>query len=158
MSKRTVLVLAALLVLAVGAAPAQNPWIGTWKANLAESVFASNPPPRSIEYTWSQEPDGRLKFAAKRVPATGETIQYTYICRCDGDEVPMPGWPDAGRTIMAIISTDLKSSIWLTKRDGKIAYMGLTAISADGKTLIQTSRGMDQKGRLGNTRIVFERQ
>lgn len=158
MSKRTVLVLVALLVLAASTAPAQNPWIGTWKANLAESVFAVNPPPRSIEHTWSQEPDGRLKFVAKRVPATGETIQYTYTCRCDGDEVPILGLPDAGRTIMAITSTDLKSSIWLTKRNGKIAYMGLTVISADGKTLIQTSRAMDQQGRLGNTRIVFERQ
>jgi hypothetical protein len=36
--------------------------------------------------------------------------------------------------------------------------MGLSVISADGKTLIQTSRGMDPKGRQSNTRIVFERQ
>ena len=158
MSKRTVLVLVALLVFAASTAPAQNPWIGTWKANLAESVFGVNPPPKSIEFTWSQEPDGRLKFAGKRVLATGETIQYTYTCRCDGDEVPMLGWPEAGRTITVIMSTDLMSGIWLTKRDGKIANMGLSVISADGKTLIQTSRWKDQKGRQGNTRIVFERQ
>lgn len=158
MSKRTVLVPVALLVLAASTAPAQNPWIGTWKANLAESVFGGNPPPRSIEHTWSQEPDGRLRFAGKRVLATGETIQYTYIFRGDGDEAPMLGWPEAGRTITVIMSTDLMSAIWLTKRDGKIANMGLSAISADGKTLIQTARGMDPKGRQGNTRIVFERQ
>ena len=68
MNRRTLTTMA-LLGLAVATALPQigfaqsNPWIGTWKADLAKSTFSPGPPPRSMTVTFQAEGQGlRLTF------------------------------------------------------------------------------------------------
>lgn len=54
-----------------------------------------------------------------------------------------------------IVNPTSWKSIWT--KDGKIVESELQTISADGKTLRDTDKGRDEKGKKYKNRLVFER-
>src|SRR5215475_14454944 len=70
-----------------------DPFIGTWKLNLAKSKFSPGPPPKSQTVTYEAVGQG-YKIAVKGTDAEGKTFEYQFTANYDGKDYPVTGNPD----------------------------------------------------------------
>jgi hypothetical protein len=93
MNRRTTLMLTGILVLAtfpqVGFAQS-NPWIGTWKLDLAKSAFSPGPPPRSQTSTVEAFGQG-IRITNDGVDAKGNPAKNVVLLFNDGKSHPITG-------------------------------------------------------------------
>src|SRR5258708_39257165 len=85
--KRRIVVLAAfIIVLAAGSVllAQDNPFVGTWKLNVASSKYDPGPAPQSQTRTWDAE--GMVMVTG--VGATGKPMAYGYPIKGDGKQYP----------------------------------------------------------------------
>ncbi len=88
-----VAVLVAFVALAATTtAQGKEPWVGTWKLNLAKSTYSPGPPAKSLTVTITA-PDGGIKQVVDTVPATGAALHYESTGKFDGKDVPIEGQP-----------------------------------------------------------------
>src|SRR5467141_1401700 len=85
---RTVFAILFLSLAAAGMALAQsNPFVGTWKLDVAKSKYDPGPAPKSQTRTW----DASGKVSVKGVGATGKPMSYGYPIKNDGKDYPTTG-------------------------------------------------------------------
>jgi hypothetical protein len=95
MNRRTLTTMA-LLGSAVATALPQvgfaqsNPWIGTWKANLAKSTSSPGPLPRSATLTLQAEGQG-LRDTFDVIDAQGNPTKNSLVIYDDGKSYPVTG-------------------------------------------------------------------
>src|ERR1700730_5650943 len=85
--KRRIGVFAALvLVVAAGSVllAQNNPFVGTWKMNVAKSKYDPGPAPQSATRTW----DASGMVMVNGVNAAGKATSYGYTINADGKEYP----------------------------------------------------------------------
>ncbi len=88
--KRRIQVFAALvIVLAAGSVllAQSNPFVGTWKLNVAKSKYDPGPPPQSQTRTW----DASGMVMVNGIDAAGKPFSYGYTIKGDGKEYPTMG-------------------------------------------------------------------
>jgi hypothetical protein len=94
----------------VGAIPA-DPLVGSWRANLAASRFATGfPRLRTLAMTYVSEPQRRIACAAVSVTADGRRTTARFAARYDGRSYPVTGMRGAsfvtlrrdGRDVIAV--------------------------------------------------------
>jgi hypothetical protein len=160
MNRRTLTTMA-LLGLAVVALPqaglAQNaPALGTWKLNLAKSTYDPGPPPRnSIRISEAVGQSFRSTFDV--VDAQGnatKAILGPYLF--DGKPYPVTGTPAFDAASYKSVS-DSAAEVTLMKA-GKVVQITTSVVSADGKTLTQTSRSVPASGQQINNVAVYDKQ
>ena len=129
-SARFTLVLGAgvLAVAALATAQAKDPFVGTWKLNLAKSKYSPGPAPKSATSTYEVAGKG-YKVSVKTEPPTGPVQQWSYTSNLDGQDVPISG------------DNPQKN-----------------AVAADGKTRTVTTTGTDGQGQKVNNVGVYEKQ
>ncbi|HEY2678669.1 MAG TPA: hypothetical protein VGI65_16980 [Steroidobacteraceae bacterium] len=133
------LVFCSLLVLPIGAAfAADSPWVGTWKADPAQSHVTGD----TFEY--SKGPGNLLHYS------DGSTASYDF--GIDGKEYKT--WANRSATW-----TPTGKSSWDTesKIDGKVVSKGHRELSSDGKTLTINYSGTRPDGAPFNDRDVYTR-
>ncbi len=135
-------VVAAVLFFAVSTHVAfaeENPWVGTWKLDMAKSHFIG------YTFTYSQTPDGMLHYSEG--PAATTTS-----FRIDGKEYPTGG---GGITIW----TQSGDRAWKTihKMNGLITSSAYRELSPDGKTFNMTFDGTQPDGKTFHDVTVFTR-
>ena len=155
MKSKTILVVFATLVVAVGLWAQQDPLVGTWKLNLAKSKFSPGPAPRSDMIKYEAQGDA-LKVTADAVNADGTTTHLQYTARPDGKEYPVTGDPDRDSTTMKRI--DANTTEVIGKKAGKPSVTFRRAVSKDGKMLTITGTGTNSKGQKINDVSVYDRQ
>ena len=151
---RAVVVCAALLLLAT-AASAADMWIGTWKLNVAKSVFSPGPAPKSQTLTF-EVAQGGIKLSSETVGADGATTRGTYVGKFDGTAVPWAGNPDADTATPKRIDDSTYENVWT--KGGKVTMTAKATVSKDGKTLTITQTGTNAQGKPVNNVVVLERQ
>jgi hypothetical protein len=136
---RKLLLASALLVLpALSVYAADNPWVGTWKLDLAKSNFTGD------TFTYTQAEKGLFHFS------DGSAISYDF--GIDGKEYPTPlGYTD--------IWTAGGNNSWDTvvKLKGTIVDNVHRQLSADGKTLTITETGTKPDGSSFHDEEVYNR-
>ena len=133
-------VLVAVLAVAVQAkAQAADPFVGTWKLDVAKSKFGG-PAPRSSTITIEQAGASR-KVAVDSVDATGKPVKWGYTSALDGKEAAVTGNP-AYDTISALQPNSREVAVTY-KKAGKVVSMLKSVVSADGKTLTVASTPTD---------------
>src|SRR5580658_5574178 len=88
--KRRIRIFAALvIVLAAGSVllAQDNPFVGTWKVNLASSKYDPGPAPKSQTRTWAAS--GMVMVDT--ISTTGAKSSYGYTLKGDGKEYPTMG-------------------------------------------------------------------
>ena len=60
-----------------------DPWIGTWKMDLAKSTFSPGPPPNAGTTKIEPAPGG-LKITNEGTTATGEPVHTEIVATFDG--------------------------------------------------------------------------
>jgi hypothetical protein len=160
MRKRTlvagVAVLVALVALAATAtAQGKEPWVGTWKLNLAKSKYSPGPPAKSLTVTVTA-PNGGIKQVVDTVPATGAALHYEATGMFDSKDVPSKGNPNADTQAFRKISD--RSYEVTAKKGGKVVQTSVVVISADGKTRTNTQTGVTADGKPVKNVLVYDRQ
>ena len=145
---------------AVGVHPAPliaqtNPFVGTWKLNIAKSEDTSGAFPKEERLTVQIEGDER-QVTVEGTAANGSLISFKY-------EVPDKG--GIGK-VLAGGPYDGISGKWIDdntrevsyERGGKEMLQLRTAVSKDGRTMRLTVGGADEKGKTVSGVAVFEKQ
>jgi hypothetical protein len=113
-----------------------NPRIGVWKLDVAKSTYQQGKAPASETRTYLATDDGGLQLTANAVLPSGTKQPTGYRAKYDGKDYPYSGV--AGDTIA------MTGDGWATdatiKQGGKVTQTSHSVVSADGKTLTQTTK------------------
>ena len=154
MRKPILVVMTAVLVLALATvAMAGDPFVGTWKENVAKSRAAS--PNKSQVVVFTAQENG-LKLAADGVNADGTTFHVSWTAKFDAKDYPITGFTNADT--IAITSINANTFSELFKEAGKKVVSARLIVSKDGKTLTRTTNGKNAKGEDVSNTYVFDKQ
>ncbi len=131
----------------VAAVAADDPFVGTWKLNVAKSKFSPGPPLQSQTVTIGAD----KKVEVSGVDGKGQTIKWSYTAK--PGTATIIGMPDA-----SVIETRKGNIVDHRWKIGKATQMGHGVISKDGKSMIYTLQGTDADGKKVNDRSVYEKQ
>jgi hypothetical protein len=153
---RAYLGMACLAVVAVAVVSAQSGIPnGTWKLNVAKSKASSTLPFKSA--TLTIHPVGPATMTMiESVGADGATLHWNYTSPYDGKDVPIAGNPSYDTAVRKSVNATTTETTY--KKSGKVVVVNTNVLSADGKTLTVTAKGVDEQGRPVNNVLVFERQ
>jgi hypothetical protein len=159
--KRIALVFVALAALLAAGSMAQaqspDPWIGTWKVNLAKSTYSPGPKP-TVAATVKMEPSaGGLKTTIDASNPQGQPVHTETVGKFDGKDNPVTGAP-APNSTTAIKRINGRTFVAMGKVDGKPTVTTRVVVSADGKSLTATQTGKDAQGKNVNNVIAADKQ
>jgi hypothetical protein len=144
-----------LAITAIGAFGADSS-LGTWRYNIAKSRSTSTNPIKSQTDVRELTRDGGVMVTRTARLADGTSQNFRYIYRYDGKPHPATGGPFDSISVKRIDAST--TSFEVKKAEGKYHFAGRNVISGDGKTLTQTSTGIDGKGKPVKQTLVFDRQ
>ena len=159
MFKRIAIAVVTLVAFSTAAqAQSPDPWVGTWKVNLAKSTFSPGPKP-TVAGTVKVEAvaDGRMKTTIDGTNPQGQPTHTETLGTFDGKDNPVTGAP-APKTTTAYKRIDARTFEATGKVDGKPTVTTRVTISADGKTLTATQNGKSVDGQTVKNVIVADRQ
>lgn len=152
----TIVLAAAALTLAVVAnAQSKDPFVGTWRLNVAKSKY-TGPAPKSITSTYEAAGQG-YKVSVRNEPASGAVQQYSYTTSLDGKDSPITG-NNPNADAVAVKRIDANTLELVNKKGGKVTTTQRNVVSPDGKTRTVTTTGTDPQGQKVNNVGVFEKQ
>jgi hypothetical protein len=152
----TTLAVVVMAAAVIASAQAKDPFVGTWRLNVAKSKYSPGPAPKAQTATYEAAGQG-YKISVKADPASGAAQQWSYTTNLDGKDTPITGNnPNADMIATKRIDANTLESV--NKRGGKITTTQRNVVSADGKTRTVTTTGMDGQGQKVNNVSVFEKQ
>lgn len=157
MPTRALVVLIGFVVALAAATQAQAPkeLEGTWKLNPAKSKFSPGPPPKTMSVTYSAVGADGVKIVVDMTPATGAAQHWEMTAHYDGKEYPVKGNPNADMVSVKLVDKLTGESTF--KKAGKVTAVNSRKLSADGKTLTVTSKGVTEDGKPRNDVQVLEK-
>jgi hypothetical protein len=159
--KRTLFVLACLVLTAVAAGPLMaqdNPFLGTWKLNVAKSK--AEPKPVSMSQTRTVVADGAgAKYSFEGVKADGTSYAYSFTTNYDGKDLPITGTGAlGGADSIAIKRLSPNKAEAILKKGGKEVGKSTAEVSKDGKVTIVRGNGKNPDGVEYHTESVYDKQ
>ena len=156
--KRVLFVLS-VLVLSSGSLFAQgNPFVGTWKLNLAKSKFDLGPAPKSQTRTVVAQGDGAT-YSFDGVAADGKAFSYSFTVKYDGKDYPVAGtgMPAEADTIaIKLVGTNKAEAT--EKKGGKEVGKAEAEVSKDGKVSTVKIKGKTLDGKEFHSEAVYDKQ
>ena len=152
----TILGAAVLASAVLATAQSKDPFVGTWRLNVAKSKYSPGPAPKSITTTYEAAGQG-YKISVKNEPASGPVRQYSYTTNLDGKDVPVTG-NNPNADMIAVKRIDANTLEVLNKRSGKVTTTQRNVVTPDGKIRTVTTTGTDAQGQKLNDVAVFEKQ
>jgi len=130
--------------------------VGTWKFNAAKSKTTAANPIKSQTDVREATPDGGMKVTRTGEMKDGTVVNFSFTIKYDGKEYPVTGGPF---DTLSVKRTDANTTTFeVRKTGGKYHVTGRTAISKDGKTMTQTSKGTDADGKPVTATYIFNKQ
>jgi hypothetical protein len=136
-----------LILCALALVAADDPFVGTWKLNVAKSEFSPGPPLQSQTVTIGAD----NKVEVSGVDGKGQTVSWSYTVA--PGPATITGLPDA-----SVIETRKGNTVDHAWKLGKATQKGRGVISKDGKTMIYTLQGTDADGKKVSNRSFYEKQ
>jgi len=135
----------------------QDPFVGTWKTNIAKSKYDPGPPPRTpttvkIEAT----ADGGVKTTVDGVNAQGNPTHSEYTAKYDGKDYPVMGSPNWDT--VALRRIDANTRITINKKGGSVTRMIRGVLSPDGRTRTNATITINAAGGSTHNVTVFDKQ
>lgn len=136
-------------------AQSAEPWVGTWRLNVAKSKYSPGPGPRSQTVRIDAVANGQ-KVVTDAVDAQGMATHTEITAMFDGKEYELKG--AAVPTTRVYRRIDARSYDFVNRVGGKVTTTVRSVVSADGKTRTNTTTGTDPRGRTVNNVAVYEKQ
>ena len=146
---------AVLAVSLLANAQSKDPFVGTWKLNVAKSKYTPGPAPKSITSVY--EVAGKGYSVSVTTEGAAGTTKYAYTTNLDGKDSPVTGNNPNADTV-TVRRIDARTLEVVSKRGGKVTTTQRNMLSAEGKTRTVTTTGTDAQGQKVNNVGVFERQ
>jgi len=151
--KRRIGVFAALiLLLAAGSVllAQSNPFVGTWKLDLASSKYNPGPAPQSQTRTW----DASGMVMVNGIGATGKPFSYGYTIKGDGKDYPTMGAIPNKADMISTKKVDANKYEATFKKAGKEVETTTFTVSNGGKTLTIDAKGTPEAGFVENVQVL----
>jgi len=159
--KRLLMLLSFLVITALAAGPLSaqtNPFVGSWKLNVAKSKFEPGPAPKSQTRTVVAEGEG-AKYSFEGVRADGTAISYSFTVQYDGKDYPITGsGAPGGADSIAIKRVGTNKAEATLKKDGKEVGKSVAEVSNDGTVSTVKSKGKTPDGQDYSTDSVYDKQ
>jgi hypothetical protein len=146
-----------LLSFAAPVLAQEDPFLGTWKLNLAKSKFIPGPARKSETRMVESSPKG-MKVSVKRVNADGSTHEFEYTSNLDNKPYPIVGDGPEGADSIAANLTSPNTIHSTLKKGTKVIVTSTLTVSADGKVLTITSKGTQADGTSFSNVAVYDKQ
>jgi len=144
----------ALCVLAMTAAFALNPNMGTWRLNETKSKF---PAMAAKNNTVVYEAVGDdIKVTVDGSDAEGKPTHNEWTGKFDGKDYPLIG--DATSDTRSYVTINERTTDLVNKKNGKVTLSGRIVISADGKSRTITVKGTDANGKMLKYVAFYDKQ
>ena len=134
-----------------------DPWVGTWKTDVAKSKYSPGPTPTAPGTVTIERSGTGMKTTIDGTDPQGKPIRTETVWAFDGKDNPVKGAP-APNTTAAYKRIDDHTFEVTTKVDGKPTVTTRVVVSADGKTLTATQTGKGADGSAVNNVIVASKQ
>lgn len=131
----------------------RNPFVGTWKLNVAKSHYDPGPAPKSQTRTW--ESSGKVTIEG--IDAEGKPRTYGYTIKTDGKDYPATGATN-GADSVAAKRIDASTMQAIFKRGGQQFEVATYTVSESGKLLTIVSKGTNTSGQPFKNVQVWEKQ
>jgi hypothetical protein len=128
---------------------------GNWKLNVAKSKGSPTLPYKSAMVVIHPVGPATMTMI-ESVGADGAKLNWNYTGAYDGKDVPISGNPAFDTAARKSVNATTTETTY--KKSGKVVAVNTNVLSADGKTLTVTTKGVDEQGRPVNSVLVFERQ
>lgn len=159
--KRSLCVLAFVICTAVVTAPLfaqENPFLGTWKLNVAKSKSEPGPAPKSLTRTITAQDSG-AKYSFEGVAADGSSFAYSFVSSYDGKDSPVTGaGAPGGADAIALKRINAHRIDGILKKGGKEIAKVSAEVSKDGKTATVKSHGKTVDGKEFNSESVYDKE
>jgi len=156
--KRVLFVLSLLVLSSVPLLAQDNPFVGTWKLNLAKSKFEPGPAPKSQTRTVAAQGDG-AKYTFDGVAADGTPFSYSFTVKYDGKDYPVTGTGmPAGADSIAIKLIGTNKAEAIQKKGGKEVAKAEAEVSKDGKVSTVRVKGKTVDGKDFHSESVYDKQ
>jgi hypothetical protein len=157
MNRRSVAVaITIILIMALAtAALAADPFVGTWKLNLAKSKFAPGQAPKSEILKCIAQENG-LKGSFDTVDANGKASHTDFSAKYDWKDYPQPGDPNVDTTAFRKLNPYTLEVV--DKKAGKEIARYRSTVSTDGKTTAITGTVKDATGKEVTSISVYDKQ
>jgi hypothetical protein len=151
-----VLAAAVVAVTVIGTAQTKDPFVGTWRLNVAKSKYSPGPAPKSQTSTYEAAGPG-YKVTVKGEPASGAAQLWSYTSSLDGKDTPITG-NNPNSDMVAVKRIDALTLESVNKKGGKVTTTQRNVVAADGKTRTVTTTGTDAQGQKVSNVAVYEKQ
>jgi hypothetical protein len=148
---------AAMLMIGMGLRAADDPFIGTWKLNLAKSRYSPGPPPKSGSNIFEPVPGG-MKLVVRNTETQGKSTSFERIELYDGQVHAAHGEGRLGPDAVSMRRPDPYTIKIVNYKNGKVASRTTRKVSKDGKTMTSSSKGTDAEGHPLEEVRFFEKQ
>ncbi len=150
-----VLTVMVVALLAAGTLSAKsNPFVGTWKLEVAKSKFHPGPAPKSMIRTW--HPSGKIDVTGTN--AEGKPISYGYLIQTDGKLHPTWGKMPNGAGSVSCEKINANALVSHFVRNGRRVETTKYAVSKDGKTMTIWAKGSTPTGKVFDNVLVWAKQ
>jgi hypothetical protein len=159
--KRSLFLVCALVLSALAAGPLaaqDNPFVGTWKLNLAKSKYVGMPAPK--DQTRTVTLNGKTAtYSFTGTAADGSAVKYSFDTNYDGKDsaitgVGMPGGADS----IALSPITSRHTSAVLKKGGKEVAKAEAMVSKDGKVTTVTTKGTGADGKPLSATSVYDKQ
>ncbi|MGA7621949.1 MAG: hypothetical protein WB630_22705 [Candidatus Acidiferrales bacterium] len=159
--KRILFLLAVFVLSAAVSGPMMaqdNPFVGTWKLNVAKSKFTGMPAPKEMTREIVAAGSGAT-YTFTGTDANGGAISYSFTSNYDGKDAAItgsgaPGGADA-ITIKRVSPSKAEGTL---KKGGKEIAKVSAIVSKDGKTSTVTSTGKSADSKSMSSVSVYDKQ
>ena len=141
--------------VAIAAAPASDPVVGTWQLNSSKSTFTAGPALKSQTRTYSQSGQS-ITLVMKTVGADGKEVTTQTTYQLDGKDYPVTGTPDYDS--LSAQQVDSNTARFTFKKGGKTVGTSSRTVSKDGKTLTSKIKVTTTTGEESESVTVFDKQ
>jgi hypothetical protein len=125
-----------------------DPFVGTWKLNVAKSKFGGTNRPEKEETIVIQEQGDQRVAMQKELAGDGTSASFKYTVLTTGGELKYSeGGPKAGTSVvLAKRKADARTSDFTRSQNGKVIRTNHSVVSKDGKTMQAKTINTDAQG------------
>ena len=139
----------------------KDPFVGTWKLNVANSKFGGpRQAPRELTIVIEEEGDHAFD-TVKGVAADGSLIFDRYTFPNSGGKVTVleggGGFPAGTSGVLAARKADSRTKDWTITLPSGVVVTECDALTEDGKTMLMTVRTTDAEGHSYESIQAFDR-
>lgn len=132
-----------------------DPWIGTWRVNVAKSSYNPGPGPRVVTTTYEAVPGG-YRVVVEAVDAQGRSLRSEWPVIFDGRRHRVTGSPATDEIADRRIDPYTQQEDYF--KDGQPDGTATFVISRDGRIITRTSQRLLGNGRESIVVEIYEKQ